>query len=141
MTPDLLPASLAARIEVHADGCWIPRKKPNEKGYVWIGFGGRKKYHRAHRLTWRLLVGDIPDGLEVDHLCRVRACCNPAHLELVTHRENTLRGNTVTAINAAKTHCVHGHPFSEENTIRRNDGGRKCRACSDRIQAERRKTT
>lgn len=131
MTPDLLPERLASRIVVDDAGCWIPKKKPNEKGYVWIGFGGRKSYHRAHRLTWTLLVGEIPAGLEVDHLCRVRNCCNPQHMELVTHRENTMRGDTVTAANARKTHCIRGHEFTPENTKVRADrpGTRECKAC------------
>ena len=75
-------------------------------------------------------VGEIPDGLSIDHLCRNRRCCNPAHLEAVTNRENLLRGPTTQASrNAVKTHCINGHEFTEANTYYRKDG-RTCRTCS-----------
>jgi hypothetical protein len=74
-------------------------------------------------------VGKIPEGLQIDHLCRVRECANPAHLEAVTCRENLLRGDTVTAHNANKTHCVNGHEYTPENTAITRDGCRRCRIC------------
>lgn len=83
----------------------------------------------AHRLSYELEVGPIPDGLVIDHLCRNRSCINPGHLEPVTHRINLLRGETIQAANARKTHCLRGHPFDEENTDRQSDGYRRCRAC------------
>lgn len=109
--------------------CWIwtaGRRGPD-------GYGGftptRKRTVFAHRYAYELLVGPIPDGLELDHLCRVRPCVNPSHLEPVTHRENVMRGRAVTAINARKTHCPQGHPYSGAN-LRFNTGGdRVCRAC------------
>lgn len=98
----------------------------------------------AHRFAYELLVGPIPEGLEVDHLChdpkaclppcRHRLCVNPAHLEAVTRRENNLRSGNVGGVNAAKTHCPRGHAYSAENTIRgvHKSGSeyRRCRTCA-----------
>lgn len=83
----------------------------------------------AHRFAYEWLVGPIPDGLTLDHLCRNRACVNPAHLEPVLPRTNVLRGVGVTAHNAAKTHCKRGHPLTPENVYYRK-GGRQCRLCN-----------
>lgn len=82
----------------------------------------------AYRFAYEFLVGPIPDGLELDHLCRVRLCVNPAHLEPVTHAENNKRAGV------AKTHCKWGHPYNEANTYRRRDrpGNRQCRVCARR---------
>lgn len=87
----------------------------------------REQY--AHRAAYQYLRGPIPDGLQLDHLCWVRRCVNPAHLEVVTARVNTLRGENPAAQNARKTHCHRGHPFDEANTYWRPDGGRDCKAC------------
>lgn len=108
--------------------CWLWRGHTSVGGYgdfaVW-----KNRHYGAHRLAYELLVGPIPDGLHIDHLCRVRNCVNPAHLEPVTCKENLLRGQTFQAANARKTHCIHGHPFDDSNTYWRPAGGRGCRTC------------
>jgi hypothetical protein len=110
-------------------GCWIFRGALT-KGYGAIGGGGRHGGPRyAHRVAYEELVGPIPDGLHIDHLCREPRCCNPMHLEPVPHGENILRGNTWAAKNAAKTHCVNGHAFDEANTDIWH-GQRKCKQCN-----------
>ena len=78
----------------------------------------------AHRVAYELQVGPIPVGLQLDHLCRVRSCVNPAHLEPVTSAENTRRG-----LRAMKTHCPQGHPYAGENLLIRPTGQRRCRTC------------
>jgi hypothetical protein len=85
---------------------------------------------KAHRLLWELLVGSIPEGLELDHLCRNPSCVNPAHLEPVTHAENVARGQA-GAHHARKTHCPRGHEYSETNTYVRPDrlNRRECIIC------------
>jgi hypothetical protein len=98
--------------------------------------GRRVATKAAHRLFYEQLVGPIPDGLQLDHLCRVRHCVNPDHLEPVTQTANVLRGIGPTAVNAGKTHCVHGHPFTPDNTYINKQGNRHCRACAIRRAAE-----
>lgn len=83
----------------------------------------------AHRWAYEYMVTEIPEGLELDHLCRNRACVNPWHLEPVTPRENTLRSANPCAANARKTHCSNGHEYTEENTYLRPEGHRMCRTC------------
>ena len=120
-----LGAMCATRIRASETGC-LEWTGTVANGYGTIKHGGRN--HRAHRLIYSLVVGPIPEGLVIDHLCRNKRCVNPAHLEAVTVRENTLRGVGPTAQNMAKTHCLRGHPFSDANT--RWDGrGRVCREC------------
>lgn len=112
------------------DSCWPWTACIDGGGYGHIGAGG--KYGgmlKAHRVSYELLVGPIPPGLELDHLCRNRKCVNPAHLEPVTHRENGLRGVGVGAKNAAKTHCTNGHPLSGDNLRISKRGWRECQTC------------
>jgi hypothetical protein len=131
-----------AKVSLDLDsGCWLwTASKSGGYGQFMPGPRGTRPT-RAYVVAYEHFVGPIPLGLELDHLCRTRACCNPAHLEPVTHRENVLRGESPHAANARKTHCVNGHPFDERNTYRRKDkenGRRQCRAC---CQARRRRAS
>ncbi|MFI1942236.1 HNH endonuclease signature motif containing protein [Streptomyces purpureus] len=107
--------------------CWLWTKALDRHGYAEIKID--RRHYLAHRVSYELFVGPIPPGLVIDHLCRVRSCLNPAHLEPVTNRENVLRGEGLAAQNAAKAHCPQGHPYDEANTILRPSGSRRCRAC------------
>ena len=94
----------------------------------------------AHRASYELFKGSIPNDLVIDHLCRNTLCVNPCHLEAVTSVENVMRGFGVGAIAARKTHCTYGHPLAGENVwLRKRPNGRtwrKCRKCAARIQAK-----
>lgn len=124
-----LPERIVRRINVTSD-CWLwTGTKAN--GYGRTYWEGRT--WPTHRLLYTLLVGPIPVGLNIDHLCRVTACCNPDHLEPVTQRENALRGTGEPARNAVKTHCPQGHEYTPENTmieIKPTARKRSCRACN-----------
>jgi hypothetical protein len=110
-------------------GCWHWTGGKDRGGYG--DFRNTVGAHvRAHRYAYESLVGPIPDGLQIDHLCRVRHCVNPSHLEPVTARVNTLRSKAPSARNAAKTECKRGHPFDHLNTAFQSDGRRSCRACN-----------
>lgn len=121
------PRDRFARYVQRGDECWEWTGARNAYGYGVFKLDGRVVM--AHRFSYEAEVGLIPDGLQLDHLCRVRHCVNPAHLEPVTSRENLLRGSTITAANAAKTHCKRGHEFTPENTYVDKKGRRDCRAC------------
>ncbi|CAM5511642.1 HNH endonuclease signature motif containing protein [Sphingobium scionense] len=117
------------------DECWVWTGATNSRGY------GNFRSQLAHRVAYQEKVGAIPDGLTIDHLCRNKLCVNPAHLEPVTSKVNTLRGDAPTAINSRKTHCSNGHELSAENVkiVVRGDGTRrKCRECDRQWKRERR---
>ena len=107
-------------------GCWIWEGAINSSGYGNIMMHGRTT--SAHRVSWHMLRGEMAEGMYLDHLCRNRRCVNPDHLEPVTQRENTMRGNGACAVHARKTHCKNGHEFTPENTDT-SSGHRTCRAC------------
>lgn len=118
-----------SRTTVDANGCWLwhDGARPGEYGRVNLGPVGRKTTTTAHRVSYELFREPIPVGLVLDHLCRVKACVNPWHLEPVTNTENVLRG----LHGDLKTHCIHGHEYTPENTIHRRGHQRRCRACSE----------
>jgi hypothetical protein len=119
-------------VNVIRGGCW-----------EWAGFVDKDGYGHfmketglhvgAHRFSYELFVGDIPEDMQIDHLCRNRKCINPTHLEVVTLKENVLRGHGITATNLRKTRCVNGHEFSELNTMYARGGEKRvCAECSRR---------
>lgn len=108
------------------EGCWEWGGPTGEGGYGFFVYEGSRR--QAHRDAYTSLVGPIPEGLVLDHLCRNRVCVRPDHLEPVTLRINTLRGTSVPAINARKIECGKGHPFTEANTYLYR-GKRSCRTC------------
>jgi hypothetical protein len=115
------------------NGCWIWQRFITPYGYgqtaiPTYGPTFRMRTVHAHRVSYEAFVGPIPEGLVIDHLCRVRACSNPAHLEPVTSRENLMRGETLAAANVIKTHCPQGHAYTAGN-LRGNRSGRSCREC------------
>ncbi len=123
-----------------ATECWL-WTGPTNRGYGRATIRGRKM--TAHRAVYLTMRGPIPPGrhIHLDHLCRNKMCVNPDHMEIVSRRENILRGQAPTALNARKTHCIHGHEFTPDNTMIRSGGSRKCRIChcaeSQRTRARR----
>ena len=125
MTPDLLPPRIASKIAVdEATGCWLwTAYKLN--GYGRLHWGSRRNDTAfAHRVVYSLIVGPVPRGLDLDHLCRRPAYCNPQHVEPVTHRENVLRG-----IGAMTTCRNRLHPWVDDNIMVQKSGYRTCLAC------------
>lgn len=128
------------------DGCWPWTAGINTYGYGKFWLDGHDV--GAHRIAWELEHGDPPPpGVEIDHACHNgtgcelgcecphRRCCNPRHMVVTDQRTNTLRGSGISAKNAAKTHCEHGHPLSGANLyIHKTSGGRCCRTCSRAAQ-------
>ncbi len=106
--------------------CWV-WQGVKHKGYGQFHYNGKTVY--AHRFSYELNIGKIPSGLQLDHLCRVRECVNPTHLEPVTNKINSYRGYSFAGINSRKTHCPKGHEYNIYNTIHRKNGRRACRTC------------
>lgn len=120
-------------------GCWLWTAHIRDDGYGDMGTGsltdGSRRTKQAHVVGYELFKGKIPNGLQLDHLCRNTACCNPDHLEAVTPKINVSRSQSVTSINKRKTHCKWGHEFTVENTYKTTYGGRACRLCVLAYQA------
>lgn len=118
-------ARFEAKYRIDESGCWIwtAARKDNGYGVFCLSHEGRSRQYHAHRVSYTLHVGPIPEGLHIDHLCRVTACVNPDHLEPVTNAENHRRQV------AAVTHCPRGHAYTEVNTYRHGNA-RYCRECN-----------
>lgn len=125
--PSRIPAPLFDRIkkniQLDANGCWIWLAATQVDGYAQMMLAG-STVGLAHRVSYQVFIGPIPEDLELDHLCRVRNCVNPEHLEPVTHAENVRRGA------AARTHCTRGHEITPENTYESKKGIKRCRQCA-----------
>lgn len=143
----LRPARFWAQVDKNGP---LPERCP-ELGPCWLWLGSltrdgygrfhttRNRYTRAHCWSYTHCIGPIPDPLTIDHLCRRRACVNPGHLRLLTSVENCMAGDCIPALNARKIECLHGHPFSPENTyIRPKTGHRACKTCA-RLKLQRRR--
>jgi hypothetical protein len=131
------------RTFVDDNGCWV-FAGAKSYGYGRMQFrlpSGALSWLGVHRAVYLYMVGDIPEGLVLDHLCRNRACCNPDHLEPVSNWENLRRGQGFVALNASKTHCENGHPYDSANTRIKVENGRApyrtCRACKRLSDAKR----
>lgn len=116
---------LLNRVKFSNDGCWLWQGWKDRDGYGQCQVANTRLKQRVHRYSYELFIGKIPDGLVIDHLCRVRHCLNPWHLEAVTVRENVLRGNTIPALHLAK-HCCPKHNV---DYVLRKAGYRDCLIC------------
>jgi hypothetical protein len=128
-----------ARIEDHGyeTGCWVStRSTVSAAGYTKMHFHGQMWL--THRLAYVVFVGSIDEGMQLDHLCRVPACCNPDHLEIVTAQENCHRSESPSGQAARKTHCIRGHLLAGDNMRMTKRGKRACRACF-RFYAQKRR--
>lgn len=134
-----LTSPVAARFwaKVEAQGqCWIWTAAKVGKGYGHFNQGGKPKMILAHRWAYEAMVSEIPEGLELDHLCRNKACVNPDHLEPVTHAINVARNpNAINNTCGLITHCPAGHEYNDANT-RLYRGRRHCRLCARRHTAD-----
>ena len=114
---------ITSRVEIDARGCWNWTRHVDRHGYAQVG------NTLMHRASYQAFKGAIPAGLTIDHLCRNRRCLNPAHMETVSKRVNTLRGISPAALNAVKTHCKRGHALTGRN-LYLYKGMRVCRKCN-----------
>lgn len=108
--------------------CWLWTGSRDKDGYGKLRYG---RMTRSHRVAYTLFNMPIPSGLQIDHLCRVSSCVNPNHLEAVTCQENVIRGmgpEVARQRQLVKTHCPKGHPYDDQNTVKKKNK-RDCRAC------------
>lgn len=125
-------ADFWSHVYVMPNGCWewrtgTPRVRTSA-AYGYVFRDGHRSTVGAHRVTFDLFSGQVPAGMELDHLCRDQACCNPSHVEPVPHKVNILRGESPQAVNARKAECPYGHAYSEHVYVKRN-GHRECNVC------------
>ena len=116
-----------AKVKIDESGCWLWTGYIDQKGYGVFGVSAKELW-KAHRYSYTQHVWEIPAGIQLDHLCRVRHCVNPSHLEPVTNQENTIRGN---AARPKADRCRRGHRFDEANTYICPRGKRECKTCRD----------
>jgi hypothetical protein len=127
---------LMRKRRVDENGCWIYTGFCDRDGYGYMREYG--KAWKVHRWIYTRVIGPIPEGYQIDHLCKVTSCFNPFHLEAVTPRENTLRSDSLSAQNARRTHCRKGHPLTGTNLLietgRTGGPQRRCRECKNTRQ-------
>ena len=116
------------KTERQENGCLLWTAHVTRGGYGQFWIPTKPRHVSAHKWWWEQINGSVPEGLELDHLCRNRRCVEPTHLEAVTHKTNMLRGNAPSTKQAQQTHCLFGHAYDEANTVRWK-GHRKCRVC------------
>lgn len=127
--PERIVPRFTAKVK-QGSGCWEWQGYLNSHGYGQFRVSPGKLM-LAHRFAYELFIDLIPEGMQLDHLCRNRRCVNPSHLEVVDNKTNSLRGVGFAALNATKTHCPKGHPYEGDNLgIRKAKGWRNCRACN-----------
>lgn len=114
------------KVEVQPNGCWLWKGTKDKDGYG--KFTIKYVTIRSHRFAYEVNKGQIPEGMQIDHLCRNHDCVNPDHMEVVSPRENTLRGDGLAAVNSKKTHCPKGHEYTSNNTYFWK-GERYCKEC------------
>ena len=127
----LLPANVVSKIGACTPSGCVPWMAAKTNGYGVVQYEGRVR--RAHRVVYEHVKGKIPEGFEVDHLCRNRACVNPDHLEAVPQPVNNMRSLSASALHARQSHCLRGHPLAGENLYLRKRGHkteRFCRECA-----------
>lgn len=134
-----LADKIRSRVEIEANGCWTWQGAKTRKGYGVIHNPATGRNVYTHRAMYEHRHGRIPEGQQIDHLCREPRCCNPGHLEAVTPATNTQRGlaPVVTRLrHRSLMQCPHGHAYTEENTYIAPSGGRSCKACRRRRNEE-----
>lgn len=128
----------ADRITVNENGCWVWNGTKHEDGYGIVSISGKREY--VHRIMYQVFIGPVNNNRELDHLCRNPSCCNPSHLEAVSSRENSLRGNHPLFVVHRERRCHKGHDLTVPENVRMSADGRiRCRLCAVAYQQEYRK--